>query len=302
MPELPSVSLPEAIRKCGEAITAYRINRPNLLSVYEELLNSEGGPWEATCKRDVTDGAISFKGTVFEILPDGLVRGQGISHDSDPHAPFRDFKLIDSSGASAPTDSPVFLLQRKLQYFMEQVRIAASTMAALLPMLETLAPQFGIDPSPLTQLRHRIPELPYIPVRKKRIEATATTGELVKLESGNPRFSIAERDREVAEDAPFLSSALMALEHLLQAHWRMTRMAVQQKSKHEVAARELSEIQQSIVTAIDSSAAALRNIEDIANATKIYQPDSRFRGEVATLKRFGIIDKRGGRYVVLKRS
>jgi hypothetical protein len=302
MSELPSVSLPEAIRKCGEAITAYRINRPELLSVYEELLNAEGGPWEATCKRDVTDGAISFKGTVFDISPEGLVRGQGIAHDNDPHAPFRDFKLIDSSGAPAPKDSPVFLLQRKLQYFMEQVRVAVGTMAALLPMLETLAPQFGIDPSPLTQLRHRLPELPYIPVRKKRIEATATTGESVKLESGNPRFSIAERDRQVAEDAPFLSSALMSLEHLLQAHWRVTRMVAQQKSKSEGAAQHLSEIQQSIVTTIANSAAALRSIEDVANATKIYQADSRFRGEVATLKRFGIIDKRGGRYVVLKES
>jgi hypothetical protein len=65
---------------------------------------------------------------------------------------------------------------------------------------------------------------------------------------------------------------------------------------------QLSEIQQSIITAIENSAEALGSQEAVAAATNLYECDSRFRGEMATLKRLGFIEKTDSGYIVPKKS
>jgi hypothetical protein len=70
-----------------------------------------------------------------------------------------------------------------------------------------------------------------------------------------------------------------------------------EESKTTTPSIELSDTQKDILEAIRKNP-NLTTIEKVAAATTLkYEPDSRFRGEIATLKRFGVIDKVEGRYV-----
>jgi hypothetical protein len=60
----------------------------------------------------------------------------------------------------------------------------------------------------------------------------------------------------------------------------------------------LSEMQRDILKTIRESKIPIDTIARLASETRIYEPDSRFREQVAGLKRAGLIDKIGGKYTL----
>jgi len=137
--------------------------------------------------------------------------------------------VLDPHGEPAPAGSPAFKIQQRMQYYMEQIRTAAGCLAGWLPPIEAIAPNFNIDPTPLTRLRHRLPAFPFVPVRGKTTSAPTTLGDVV-VEETIPDYSPDDRARIVGEDEPFLSAALVTLEHLVQANWRAEELAARGSS------------------------------------------------------------------------
>ncbi|MDB5289795.1 MAG: hypothetical protein JWL69_1036 [Phycisphaerales bacterium] len=221
MPEAENRQFADSIGTCAEAITAYRLNRSELVRTYQDLQNVDGGPWRAKCGRKTLNGDISIKGRAIDLTSDGMLSGPAVAKDKNPYAPLLDFKLIDLLGNAPANGTPPFKIQQRMLHFMEEIRVAAQSLVTLLPQLETVAPTLGVDPVALTQLRHRLPGFPYIPVREQATDLTTSEGSAMKFQSAPPGFTTAEREKVVAEDGPFLDRAMVALDHLHQAHWRM---------------------------------------------------------------------------------
>jgi hypothetical protein len=217
-----TVTFPEAIMICNEAIATYRANRDQLVRTYAEL-NAIGGRWEPRCQRDTGKGGMRWRGIVIQ------GQGSGVLTETNPFAPFRDVRLLDSSGNAPNPSTPVYAIQQKMAYFMEEIRRSAMALSYLLPQLATAAPDLGIDPTPLTQLRHRLANFPFVPVRSRKHEIPTEFGNVVTKTDEPANFSPAERERALAEDEPFFAGAKVALEHILQAYMRVRRAVAEEK-------------------------------------------------------------------------
>src|SRR5689334_3152769 len=114
-----------------------------------------------------------------------------------------------------------------MYYFMEEIRKSALMLSELLPQLANVAPKLGLDPKPLTQLRHRLPPFPYVPVRNCTISGHFEMGDGLPSEGPttvktdqSPDFTPAAREKALADDEPYFVEARVTLEHLTQAYWR----------------------------------------------------------------------------------
>lgn len=222
----------QAIEMCTTAISTYRINRRQLVEVYKAL-NQMGDQWQPKCERDSRTGVLRIRFGAYDIGDDGKFLAAGIITDTNPYAPFYNFRLLDSSGNVPGPGTAASAVQNKMAYFMDETRNAALVLSQLLPQLGTIAPTLGVDPTPLTKLRHRLAPFPYVPVRNQTTEikeafraigpSNVAIGPATIRTDDVPGFTPASRDKEIADDEPFFVDAKVALEHLLQAHWRAAR-------------------------------------------------------------------------------
>jgi hypothetical protein len=158
-------------------------------------------------------------GEITQTRQDGQFSGPGVIRDNNPYGEFRDFRLIDASDNRAQPNTEVYGIQNRLRYHMDEVRKAGGTLLTLLPQIEIVSRSVGVDPSPLTRMRHRLPPFPYVPVRTQTTEMPTTAGPVLTLASTSMDFSPDHRDASVEEDISFVSAALVTLEHVVQAIW-----------------------------------------------------------------------------------
>lgn len=222
-----------------EAIGALRINRQQLVAAYVEL-NAMGGTWKPECKHGKGAGALGVRFGIVDMSADGKFAGVGIVRDRQPYAPFRDFRLLDPSGNPAVPGTPAFTIQQKMAHLMNEIRRSALILSELLPQLATVAPNLEIDPTPLTQLRHRLPPFPYVPVREQTMvgdfqmaDGSPVDGPVTIKTDGAPDFTPAVRDKALADDEPFFAAARVTLEHLAQAYHRTRQVGAEPVERRE---------------------------------------------------------------------
>ena len=204
---------------CLRFLDDYGAARPALLRHHITLRNLPGGPWSGRLIRTGGPGGaqLSYDGEIHLVHPTGEGEGLAQVRDFNPHAPFKDFQLIDATGVPAAPGTPAFIAQRRYAFWLDRTRDAVNALIKWLPTIERLKVQ-GEETQSITRLRVGLPAPPYVPITKSTCTFNGV-GEgwngKVRLEVDEPGVPCDEWEEVIAQEAKLIGAARTELHRFL---------------------------------------------------------------------------------------
>lgn len=217
------LELIQAVNACLLHLGGYTAARTALVRHALSVRNLPGGPWRSQFTRQKSEGELHFSGVptaapVGTAVPENQpVEGVAMVRDDNPHAPFRDFRLIDAAGNPPAAGTQAEAVQARYGFYLARTGEAVNALLALLPLIECVHVD-GADTQSLTQLRIALPKPPYLPLR----ELTLTFRAVGDGWDRNIKFNTDERgapcdkwEEIVAEEGKLIDAVRLQLHRLV---------------------------------------------------------------------------------------